>query len=369
MSKLETIHHPSTHRMPIHFYCPLGHRLVVPDEREGKKGRCPVCHQKVYVPVANPQPSGRKKQWPADFVSRAEPQSAPPADGAIDEILASELGIGVTPGIELDAPGPAAMFEPAEAERPQPSAQAPNVGHSDSGTMPTFDFDLPPPATAAKAERPAPPAPTKSTGSPPQQPQKAPRMPSAGYVVGPPPPPKSRNDGIARFEPITLDTFAPKSYDRTSGPWFRSVRPGMAIAALVPAGSMLQYVYLLCAAIIALGLLGATPALLHMSESSVPSWAGVALLLSAVEILVAMWIVSIPDASTLWIGMLVAALNAAAYGAAMAAVASTPIGQSPPLDLFEVRHTAGAWCGVNMVLNGAICYALGRASQSWQWRR
>lgn len=47
--------------MPIHFYCPLGHRLVVPDERAGKKGRCPECQQRVFVPVPNPAPSSSAK--------------------------------------------------------------------------------------------------------------------------------------------------------------------------------------------------------------------------------------------------------------------------------------------------------------------
>ena len=71
--------------MPIHFYCPLGHRLAVPDERAGKKGRCPVCHQKVYVPVANPQPGNRDKG------------PSPPEEGhhefELDDIIADELGL------------------------------------------------------------------------------------------------------------------------------------------------------------------------------------------------------------------------------------------------------------------------------------
>ncbi|MBL9094871.1 MAG: hypothetical protein JNL96_26870 [Planctomycetaceae bacterium] len=71
--------------MPIHFYCPLGHRLVVPDARAGKKGRCPVCNQLVIAPVPNPQPSGRPKT-PSPLV-REQP------DFAIDDILDKELGI------------------------------------------------------------------------------------------------------------------------------------------------------------------------------------------------------------------------------------------------------------------------------------
>ncbi|MGC3970018.1 MAG: hypothetical protein QM775_22640 [Pirellulales bacterium] len=69
--------------MAIHFYCPLGHRLVVPDERAGKKGRCPVCEQLVIVPVADPRPSGKGKQ-PSPLVRQAP-------DFEIDEILSNEL--------------------------------------------------------------------------------------------------------------------------------------------------------------------------------------------------------------------------------------------------------------------------------------
>ncbi|MGE0610023.1 MAG: hypothetical protein AB7O62_23230, partial [Pirellulales bacterium] len=36
--------------MAIRFECPLGHRLIVPDERAGKKGKCPVCRQRVVIP-------------------------------------------------------------------------------------------------------------------------------------------------------------------------------------------------------------------------------------------------------------------------------------------------------------------------------
>lgn len=72
--------------MPIHFYCPLGHRLVVPDERAGKKGRCPVCRQLVIAPVPNPQPSGRSKQ-PSPLVEKDAD------DFALDDVLAEQLGI------------------------------------------------------------------------------------------------------------------------------------------------------------------------------------------------------------------------------------------------------------------------------------
>lgn len=43
--------------MTIRFLCPLGHPLAVPDNRAGKKGRCPVCRQRVYIPKLADAPS------------------------------------------------------------------------------------------------------------------------------------------------------------------------------------------------------------------------------------------------------------------------------------------------------------------------
>jgi len=85
--------------MAINFYCPLGHRLTVPDERAGKKGRCPVCHQRVIAPVPNPQPSGRPKQ--PSPLGMGAPESGPPApdhhEFELDDVLDAELGLEKKP--------------------------------------------------------------------------------------------------------------------------------------------------------------------------------------------------------------------------------------------------------------------------------
>src|SRR6185436_7303725 len=78
---------PPDLQMPIHFYCPLGHRLAVPDDRAGKKGRCPICHQRVYVPVADPQPSSRAKA-----PSPLDPGKHDEFD-EFDDLIADELGL------------------------------------------------------------------------------------------------------------------------------------------------------------------------------------------------------------------------------------------------------------------------------------
>lgn len=81
--------------MTIHFYCPLGHRLAVPDERAGKKGRCPMCHQLVIAPVANPMPSGRDKA-PSPL------KGYEPSHGH-DPLSRRPLGGGLPAGESIDA--------------------------------------------------------------------------------------------------------------------------------------------------------------------------------------------------------------------------------------------------------------------------
>jgi hypothetical protein len=85
----------------IHFLCPLGHKLVVPAERAGKKGRCPVCHQKVYVPVANPK-ARKKHQRDGNpmHIEAATPDLHRHARGIEDFEIILEEELGLIPEIE-----------------------------------------------------------------------------------------------------------------------------------------------------------------------------------------------------------------------------------------------------------------------------
>jgi hypothetical protein len=53
--------------MSIHFVCPRGHKLSVPDDRAGKQGRCPVCNQRLFIPERRPDgASDPKEDGPED---------------------------------------------------------------------------------------------------------------------------------------------------------------------------------------------------------------------------------------------------------------------------------------------------------------
>jgi hypothetical protein len=64
--------------MPIRFVCPFGHPLVVPDERAGKRGRCPVCRQRLIIPTPDDNsPALKRLPW-----KRSWPEEPIAVDGA-----------------------------------------------------------------------------------------------------------------------------------------------------------------------------------------------------------------------------------------------------------------------------------------------
>jgi len=66
--------------MPIRFICPFGHPLVVPDERAGKRGRCPVCRQRLIIPTPDDNsPTLERLPW-----KRAWPDEPIAVDGSGD---------------------------------------------------------------------------------------------------------------------------------------------------------------------------------------------------------------------------------------------------------------------------------------------
>jgi hypothetical protein len=278
----------------IHFYCPLGHRLVVPDERAGKKGRCPVCHQRVYVPVADPRPSGRPKERPNEIQSEPRPQPvAPPpgAHGPFEDILVEELGLR---------------------------------GEADSATLPG---------------------------------------PSSSWIKQPPPPPPPP----ARFDRVSDDQLSSAARERLlKTRWIAEVPAGVSVAAMILDPKRLHLVYMLAAALGIAAMLAAIPAAPRVHQTPVPQWVQIVLMISAMQIILALWIASIPDASTMWIGTIGCIATAALYGAGMGVVLMAPAGGPMLFDLYDVRHTAGGWCAGNVFLQAGLAYVFGQTSHRWR---
>jgi hypothetical protein len=102
--------------MTIRFLCPLGHPLAVPDNRAGKKGRCPVCRQRVCVPR------------PAGGASLSDDEAAELlGDPMADEEEDAEIG---AEGDDEFIPAP------PKASPRKPSPEAPRAAKSAPGSKP-----------------------------------------------------------------------------------------------------------------------------------------------------------------------------------------------------------------------------------------
>lgn len=321
--------------MAIRFLCPFGHRLVAPDHRAGKKGRCPTCQQRVIVPVPTPRPSGRQKR-PANS-ARVDPMHV---------ANSSALAVGLR-----NAPAAAPAFPAAGQQEPrvdQPPALPPSAGA----------FLAPPQAAAPFA-----PSPARVLVPPPVPPARpaavvpAERVPKATVVRGLPTTPSRRASEAAR----PASASRPMAYR-----WFGRFEPDLAREAYQPDPDKIQMVYWLAGALAFVAVFSAAPALGHLNLSRAPGWARVVLLAVAIELVYTAWLASVPDFTTVWVGMLVLAAVAAVYGMGMAIVAATPAGKPPILGLAEVRSSAAGWCGANVLLAGLVSYVCGRISTKWR---
>jgi hypothetical protein len=134
-----------------------------------------------------------------------------------------------------------------------------------------------------------------------------------------------------------------------------------------PEPAWVQTVYYLGVGMLVVTLFCAAPALRHLNLATAPGWARLVLLLCALQLVYIAWIVTLPDWSTVWVGMLVFALLAAIYGMGMAVAMATPLDRPLPLGMNEVRYTAAGWCMAVVLLAGLMTYFCGRIS--FRWRR
>jgi hypothetical protein len=261
----------------------LGHKLAVPDELAGKKGRCPECQQRVYIP------------HPETAASAVVEESADRREFALegDDPLSPQEGGSVGPGEIATAEN--AASQPPEADEGRVPPPLP-------GTPPPM-ADLPPPAVP--------------------------------------------------WLEAQVHTSEPQGY--------------------VPDTGKVQTVYMLAIALTGFTVFAAAPALRHINLLDAPWWARVVLILTAMQLAYIAWMVSLPDWSTVWIGMLVFAVVAAVYGAACGIVVVTPESEAinfldldgPPDDP-DFRRRVAAWCFVMLLLGTLLTYACGRFAGKWR---
>jgi hypothetical protein len=108
------------------------------------------------------------------------------------------------------------------------------------------------------------------------------------------------------------------------------------------------------------------PAIMQGSPAAAPIWAALVWLIVIAQLAYAAWLACVPDWSTVWIGMIVAAVVAAFYALALALVLVTPATSVVWFDLDEVRDSARLWCGAVVLLVFLLAYACSRVAYEWR---
>jgi hypothetical protein len=375
--------------MAIRFLCPFGHRLMVPDAREGKRGRCPICGQMVIVPVCIPDPSQREKRsWDAG-------NSQGPA---VDPGVLATLGFSDDEGAASASPGLVTQFTVEEAAASPasaaPTAKTPLPAAAPAATPAGSTIPPPPPvSTRVFAEGPAPEPVYARPGAKPgvsaaepgkvfegldellgsvaatqSAPARATPQARAPVSVVVSPPPRASSLPSAGSSSIVVSS---SPAGQVPGAVATSVSAGTAVAVSAPRPRRvdphwIHTAYWLAFALAAVTLFSAAPAMQHLNLFAAPGWARAMLLVATLQFAYIIWMVLVPDWSTVWVGMIVFVVVATMYGMMLllAVAASAPL----PLGLSNSRGAITGWAAAAMLMNGLMVYVCARIGTAWRNR-
>lgn len=301
--------------MSIRFYCPQGHRLKVPPAKAGKAARCPVCQQRVVVPLESPPAPARPQSDGSRHIGSQPDRSVVSLAAVSDQPRA--------------APPTPPGQSPRVAVEPPPLAPVAAVGLGSATSSPGQAISEPPPPHPHQSSPSAPPSAASTLENPP-----------AGDA---PQPVAVRRPWWATFDP----TLPRKAY------------------CLVEPGKR-QLVRWTALAVALLACFQAAPAVRFLNLLYAPEWAKWVVVLAALQVGFAMYLAILPSWPSLWTTMVVLGGLAAIYAAAMAIVAATPAGRPLLFELDDWRRTAAPWAACNVLLLGLLAYGCGRTATRWQ---
>src|SRR5438105_15003552 len=137
--------------MTIRFLCPMGHPLAVPDNRAGKKGRCPVCRQRVVVPRP-PGGAPISDDDAADLLAEPSGDEEEDSDVTDSEATDSEAG-GWADHIET-SPDPLEAPPQPLRRKPAPDARGAAKGPPAASPRPASGRAADPAAAGRRAAKP-----------------------------------------------------------------------------------------------------------------------------------------------------------------------------------------------------------------------
>lgn len=363
--------------MALKCRCICGCKLLVSSDSAGKRIKCPKCERKLRVPVdlvekrraqldsrkpsPLPTPPRSKLDKPlSSLVDLPEPEP-PPIHTAANQPTAATEALN-EPRMSL-APPPPAVPSPAAAAPPALAPPAPKQPASPPVT----------PVDKAEPSRKPPPLPKRSEElaktfietfeheNPPEPvEEKLSPSPSPAAI-----PPSSKSDSDA-----TAD-------DDERAPQFETDDVEVPVRGYEADRKQVATVRWLAAAILLTGIVGTIPAFIDvvehaLSESSegLSRWACALLLVGLLQCAYAVYLVQLPDWSSVWVVTIFTLAIAAAY-AAMFGLTLLSSDQGDFVQLFDLADRlrggkATAWCLIMLSLMSLTSYFSGRVGTRWR---
>lgn len=321
--------------MVIRFFCPFGHRLKVPEERAGKRGRCPVCRQRFIVP---------QFAMPATKTSRKGPWAS------------SESSAAVSPPSEQPEPPGKSLIAAADATEPsKPEEQLEAVA-----SPPRLEVEVP-----ASASAPSWAPPSLEVGDARVAEAIAPSVTYSvpASLVPPPLPAASSNDALS-YMPSGRSIGGSRRRIAWAT-WARGdERESFDVARSTP--RQLEMVYWLACILPFAAIFSAAPAVPHLQFVGAPFWAQALLGLACLQFVYAAWLATVTDWSAVRVGMyLLAGITSVELLAALTLPFLPDVFLSSA-GLSGARGTATAWCILAVVVNGLSCAACRWLQQRWR---
>ncbi len=358
--------------MVVRFLCPQGHRLIADPTFAGKKGQCPTCLLTVIVPVQQPRPSGRDKRAWDDGLSEAEEVAIGADQAAVGVGAATEPTF---PTWDFGSPSTSIPHLPETPDSywqnqpttshptaqplplPQPVAQALPLSQV---PQPAVARPLPNPTTAGQlaTAQAIPLLPTPQSASQPvAQPVPQP-VPQRATQAGVPSDAQLgfQFENIPELEnPPAIPNFVVDEAPLTS-----------SLASQAGQGKVFS-VYGLGLVLMAAAFASLVPAFEHLNPMTAPGWARAVLLAVSIQMVYVLWMVALPDWSTVWVGMLLYAVLASGYAMMWMIRVFSASGRELILELHTLDQTQVAgWCATMVLAMGLLSYICGRFSATWR---
>jgi len=188
-------------------------------------------------------------------------------------------------------------------------------------------------------------------------------------VALPPPPVTQPEQGAAVAEEAVVrrrgETFAIPAWLRNLWPRAEKHLPADVTA---PGRAERRIALRLAAVQVVAALLGLAPVIRlgHANLLTAPPWALAAAFLAVIQLVLAAWMVNVPDWASARVQMVVCAVVATIYGMLMTKTMIAPANAPLILGMGAVRRTARAWCGLMFVVMGAATWFCGWTSARWR---